>query len=159
MVNELIDVQREIKEWQVVVLALGYHDIVYNVFADDNEEASAEYARKALDNLISGDQIIKCNELILATKSHDLSDDTDANYFTDADLSILGKGEFIYQEYASKIRKEYFQVPDFLYKEGRAKVLKNLLAMPRIFKTSHFFEQYENNARINLAQEIKELQQ
>jgi predicted metal-dependent HD superfamily phosphohydrolase len=40
--------------------------------------------------------------------------------------------------------------PDFLYKPGRRKVLTHFLEMERIFKSDHFYQKYEEQARKNL---------
>jgi predicted metal-dependent HD superfamily phosphohydrolase len=90
----------------------------------------------------------------LATKHHQLSADEDVNYFTDADLSILGQDWGTYLDYAKKIRKEYRLYPDLAYKPGRKKVLQHFFEMESIFKTSGFRERYEAAARRNLQQEL-----
>lgn len=81
----------------------------------------------------------RCYRHIMATKGHQLSADPDTNFFTDADLAILGQDEATYLNYRSAIRKEYRVYPDFLYKPGRRKVLPYFLGLPRIFKTEYFF--------------------
>ena len=91
---------------------------------------------------------------IKCTKSHEFSD-SDTNYFTDADLSILGKSWKTYEEYYQQIRKEYKIYPDFIYNSGRKKALQHFLKMDRIFKTDYFFEKYEIQARENLQNELQ----
>lgn len=44
-----------------------------------------------------------------------------------------------------------------MYVPGRKKVLNYFLAMPRIFKTNHFYEKYEEAARKNLEDELERL--
>lgn len=56
----------------------------------------------------------KCANMILATKSHERSEDNDTNYLTDTDLAILGKGSYDYQKYTEQIREEYSIYPDFM---------------------------------------------
>lgn len=96
-----------------------------------------------------------CRQQILATAGHLVSDNSDVNYFTDADLSILGASLSGYLDYAAAIRKEYKMYPGFLYKPGRIKVLKYFLSLDRIFKTDHFQGLYEEHARRNLLHEIQ----
>jgi predicted metal-dependent HD superfamily phosphohydrolase len=153
--SELEKCRSQIKEWDAVLFALFYHDIIYNVLKHDNEEKSAALAVKRLETLRVPDEVIgKCNSIILATKKHELSPDTDVNLFTDADLSVLGASAEAYSDYAQNVRKEYSIYPDLLYNPGRKKVLQHFLGMPRIFKTEYFFTQYEQQARINLAEEL-----
>lgn len=153
--NELKEVKSEINNWDAVVFALFYHDIIYRAHRKDNEEQSALLASKCLEQLNCGASLIKqVSKLILATKAHQLSDDTDVNLFTDADLSILGYDEKVYNHYCSMVRKEYSIYPDILYKPGRKKALQHFLGMDRIFKTYHFYHKYEAAAKKNLEHEL-----
>lgn len=153
--RELFPIQENFEDWETVQFSIFYHDIIYNASRSDNEEKSAILAIERLKEIgINEDQILKCNHQILMTKSHEMSDN-DTNYFTDADLSILGKSWETYEEYFKQIRKEYRIYPDFMYNRGRKKALKHFLEMERIFKTDYFFGKYEKQARLNLEKEIK----
>ena len=152
MLTELNAVRSQITDWDTVMFALFYHDIIYKSTAKDNEERSADLAVKRLRG-IDFPQITKCAEMILLTKAHSMSDDNDTNLFTDADLSILGKSWNEYEAYFRNVRKEYGIYPDFLYKPGRKKVLDHFLSMKQIFKTKHFYELYEMKGRENLKRE------
>lgn len=151
---ELLQVKDNIQNWDLVVFAIAYHDIIYNVVNHNNEEKCAAYAVKALSPLLSKESLDECRVMIMATKSHLLSANQDINYFTDADLSILGADESKYLEYTRQIRKEYKYYPDFVYTPGRQKVLKHFLNMQRIYKTDYFYHRYEAQARINLKGEL-----
>jgi predicted metal-dependent HD superfamily phosphohydrolase len=147
-----------VSDWNAVLFALFYHDIIYSPTAKDNEEKSAELAARRLEELGAGTALIdKCRRLILATKKHEPGEDRDINLFTDADLSVLGASPEVYLRYAQNVRKEYSIYPDLLYKPGRKKVLQHFLDMPRIFKTPEFYGHYEAQARLNLAHELKGL--
>ena len=158
LVNELATIKDNINDWPVLVFSVAFHDIVYNVLQKDNEEKSADIAVERLSLLQPDNEAIeKCREQILATKNHAISKCSDTNYFTDADLSILGQDYDTYKKYTRQIRKEYRIYPDFLYRPGRRKVLKHFLEMPAIFKTNYFSEKYEQQARENMLKELKEL--
>ena len=86
-----------------------------------------------------------------------MSNSTDTNYFIDADLSILGSDNKSYLNYSRQIRKEYRHFPDILYKPGRRKVLAAFLEMKNIFKTKYFQDKYEEQAKINILDELKSL--
>ena len=135
-----------------------YHDIVYDVLKKNNEERSALLAEKRLTVLqIPRKSIESCTRHILATKAHQTNEDPDTNFFTDADLSILGSDWDAYNTYRHQVRKEYSVYPDILYKPGRRKVLQHFLQMERIFKTDPFFDKYEGRAKFNLEKELIEL--
>jgi predicted metal-dependent HD superfamily phosphohydrolase len=104
---------------------------------------------------VPDDTIELCKTHILATKSHHQSSDTDTNFFTDADLSVLGQSWEIYSTYFKNVRKEYSIYPDLLYNPGRKKVLNHFLAMDRIFKTEFFYDKFEIQAKKNLRKELE----
>ena len=156
LINELLPVKDNINDWQTIVLSIAYHDIIYNTLKQDNEEKSEKFASTRMNLLnLTTRQKDKCRQQILATKAHSISPDSDTNYFTDADLSILGSEYNSYREYTDQIRKEYKFYPDFLYNPGRQKVLKHFLQMPKIYKTTYFAEKYEQQARYNMINELK----
>jgi len=153
--EELLPIQEKLEDWDTIQFSIFYHDIIYKASRSDNEEKSALLAIERLKEIgYPNDQILKCNHQIVTTKSHEFSD-AETNYFTDADLSILGKSWEIYLEYFQHIRKEYKIYPDFIYNPGRKKALQHFLKMNRIFKTDYFFEKYEKQARENLKKELE----
>ena len=147
----------QFRNWNAVIFAIAYHDVVYNVLKPDNEERSARLATKRLGEISFPSEMIEfCNELILATKNH-LEADREINLFTDADLSILGADKRSYAEYAENIREEYSVFPALVYNHGRKKVLMHFLQMSRTFKTKEFYDRYEEQARNNLEMELLSL--
>lgn len=145
----------KIVQWDTLLFTLFYHDIVYSPLKGDNEAKSAVLAQERLSLLnVPQPYIQSCVQQILATKKHEEVAQADTNYFTDADLGILGQDWRSYQSYYHNVRKEYQIYPDFMYKPGRKKVLQHFLAMPRIYKTDWFYNQFETQARLNLQQEL-----
>ncbi|MBT1695618.1 hypothetical protein KK083_01940 [Fulvivirgaceae bacterium PWU4] len=156
LAKELLPVREQFSNWDTVVFSIAYHDVVYNVLKQNNEEKSADHADKKLTSMaVPAVDVQQCRTMILATKSHQVSDDPAVNLFTDADLSILGAPYEVYETYFKQIRKEYGIYPGLVYWPGRKKVLQHFLTMPRIFKTDYFFEKYETQARKNLASELR----
>lgn len=155
---ELASVQHKIQHWDVILFTLYYHDIIYNTSNNDNEEKSAELAAQRMQEIgVDRCDIERCRQQILATKGHAAQADSDTNYFTDADLSILGKSPTEYASYCSNIRKEYSNYPYSLYQQGRKKVVQHFLSMGKIFKTKVFYDKYEEQAKQNLSHELKSL--
>ncbi|MBQ4818924.1 hypothetical protein [Aquimarina sp. MMG016] len=152
---QLIAIKDQVKDWDMILFALFYHDYIYNVLKDDNEVQSAKKAKEILKSLsIPESRVDLCSTIILATKGHQISANNDVNYFTDADLAILGSTQKDYIRYFKNVRKEYKYYPDFMYTKGRIKVLKHFIDMPRIFKTHHFHNLFEKQAKENLMQEL-----
>jgi predicted metal-dependent HD superfamily phosphohydrolase len=157
LISELLPVRDRFTNWNVVVFAVVYHDIVYKASKSNNEEKSADFAVKRLNGItVPEESVARCGKFILATKQHEQLDD-EIDLFTDADLSILGSSSDDYRIYADQIRKEYSIYPDFLYNPGRKKVLLHFLGMQTIFKTPFFRDKYESSARRNLENELSYL--
>lgn len=153
--NSLLPLKNAFTHWDETMFSLFYHDVVYNTLKNDNEEQSALKARDAMTALdVSSAMIDFTCEQILCTKNHSLHQEADINYFTDADLAILGEEWTVYQTYAFNVRKEYSIYPESVYKPGRKKVLAHFLSMHRIYKTEFFFDIYEGSARINIKKEL-----
>lgn len=158
LIADLKEVQEQIMDWETTLFAVFYHDIIYKATSSSNEEDSAKIAQERLTEIgYPTEKIARCTTMILATKQHVYSEDTDTNLLTDADLSILGQNAEEYQEYTDNIRKEYSIYPDFVYMPGRKKVIQHFLQMERIYKTDYFFDKYEKQARVNLANELEVL--
>lgn len=156
--KELLAVKTLTADWDSMLLALFYHDVVYDTGSATNEEDSAYFAERVLISIKSGqEQVAVVREHIIATKTHDVFSHIDTPYLIDADLSILGANEKKYDIYTRQIRKEYERYSDALYTIGRKRVLLHFLNMERIFKTDHFFQKYEQVARQNLNRELVSL--
>jgi predicted metal-dependent HD superfamily phosphohydrolase len=136
-----------------VKLAAWLHDVIYDSKASDNEERSAQYALQLCEEWAIPERLLIAG-LIRKTKTHLAEDDADAKVLIDADLAILGASEFVYREYAQRIRQEYAWVPEPQYRQGRQRVLESFLSRPRIY---HFLGRLEEPARRNVAAEIAQL--
>jgi len=156
MFSELDKVESQIKELDTLQFAIYYHDIVYKPTKNDNEHQSALIFEKRISET-SFTNLRGCMAQIEATKEHKSSNDNDINILLDLDLSILGKSPKEYKKYYKNIRKEYQIYPNFMYRKGRRKVLKNILRLDFIYKTDFFKQEYENQAKENLRLELKQL--
>ncbi|EPG73123.1 hypothetical protein LEP1GSC058_2533 [Leptospira fainei serovar Hurstbridge str. BUT 6] len=156
--ERLKTVETRIQDWDSMLLAMFYHDIIYDPKDFRNEENSAGLAEERLTRINAPKLLIfKVKDLILATKIHRAQDDPDIRYFLDCDLSILGANKSEYLQYARSIRNEYKEYSDEEYSSGRKKVLEYFLQMERIFSSPEFFETFETQARANLSSELEEL--
>jgi predicted metal-dependent HD superfamily phosphohydrolase len=140
-----------------VKLAAWFHDIIYDTQSQDNEEKSADYAAKILENLaIPANNINTVHQLILNTKYHQ-GNDLNSQVLLDADLAILAAKPIEYQEYSQAIRQEYAWVSESEYITGRRQVLERFLQRERIYFTPSMFDSAEQSARYNLQTEINYL--
>ncbi|MGW4201230.1 HD domain-containing protein [Streptomyces sp. NPDC004726] len=141
---------------ELVRLAAWFHDAVYLPERSENEERSARLAERALPEAgLSPEATAEVARLVRLTVTHAPADD-DANgaVLCDADLAILASGPEPYAAYTAAVREEYGFVPDDAFRAGRAAVLRQLLALPRLFHTPHGVREWETRARRNLTAEL-----
>ena len=156
---QLTEIKDKIENWNTILFTLFYHDIMYSSVKSDNEEKSAILAEKRMKQInVSNFEIENCKNQILATKKHLENSDSDTNYFTDADLSVLGQDVEVFTKYFKDVRKEYKIYPNLIYNPGRKKMLNHFLEMDKIFKTDYFYQKFENQAKENLKMELLQLQ-
>lgn len=140
----------------LVRLAAWFHDAVYLPERSTNEERSARLAERALAEAgLTERQIDEVSRLVMLTVTHDPDgDDHNGAVLCDADLAILAASPGAYAAYAAAVREEYGFVPDEPFREGRAAVLRQLLALPRLFRTPYGAAHWEERARENLTAEL-----
>ncbi len=140
-----------------IEVAIWYHDAIYDTKAPDNEEQSAALAERALGKAkVANACIARIVEMILATKTHQVSS-PDSALMVDIDLGILGTPAEVFETYDQNIRKEYHWVPLELYGPGRVKVLQSFLEREVIYHTKPIQDLYEAQARTNLSNKLAEL--
>lgn len=165
-INECLDEFERVKSLlqnpDAVEMGILCHDAVYNVRSDDNEEKSAEFAKKIVKVLgladLFGERVA---ELIIATKHDVPPSNFDAQVLVDIDLASLGYSEREFDRNTAKIRREYPWLTNEQFNKGRADFLKTLLPpnRPAIFLTPFFRDKYEEQARKNLFRAIAQLSQ
>ncbi|MFE0254619.1 HD domain-containing protein [Streptomyces sp. NPDC059010] len=143
----------------VVRLAAWFHDAVYLPDRSENEERSARLAERALPEAgVPAERTAEVARLVRLTTTHDPApDDPDGQVLCDADLAILAAPPSAYAAYTAAVREEYHFVPSDAFREGRAAILRQLLALPTLFRTPHGRKEWEATARYNLAGELEML--
>ena len=115
-----------------LVLAIWYHDAVYNPQGKDNEALSAELARDELASVgIPQNDCERIAQMVMAT-AHGTpvaAGDPVIDMLLDIDLAILGASPARFAEYQDQVREEYRWVDDAAYAVGRGKVLAHFEAL------------------------------
>ncbi len=141
-----------------VELALWFHDAVYNPLSGENERKSAEWSVSFLLANSAAEQLAdKVYRLIMATKHAAPPHTNDESILLDIDLAILGADAATYNVFEQAVRREYQNVPISLYRKKRAAVLKGFMERPCIYHIEPFKSEYEQQARVNLANAIANL--
>ncbi|MFF0790798.1 hypothetical protein [Streptomyces spiralis] len=159
-VLEHVDVLEEYAaDPDVVRLAAWFHDAVYLPERSENEERSARLAERALPEAgVPEEKTAEVARLVRLTVTHDpADDDPDGQVLCDADLAILASAPSGYAAYAAAVREEYHFVPNDAFREGRADVLRQLLALPHLFRTPYAQRHWEATARYNITSELEML--
>jgi predicted metal-dependent HD superfamily phosphohydrolase len=131
----------------LLVVALWFHDAVYDVRKSDNEEKSAELAIIALARLgVASPFRERVGSLVLATRHGTpvAAGDVVTDMLLDIDLAILGAPPSRFNEYEAQIRQEYHWVSDAVFAIGRGKVLDffreqafgALASQPTLYRTN-----------------------
>ncbi|MFP4114609.1 MAG: hypothetical protein ACLFUA_09565 [Spirochaetales bacterium] len=162
-------------------LALGYaifyHDAEYDPGAPDNEDRSADLARREMGDLCVPDLIVEVTAALILETRHQPSaapdrsvgllrdlpyarsrrtDEADrlfratAPVMTDVDLSILGARAHTVLAYDRAIAGEYGHLPAQRFREGRRAILLGFLDRTWIYETEFFRSRLETRARRNL---------
>ncbi|MFF9096206.1 hypothetical protein ACF1AX_24205 [Streptomyces sp. NPDC014802] len=143
----------------LVRLAAWFHDAVYLPERSTNEERSARLAERALPEAgLSAEKTAEVARLVRLTTGHDPADgDRNGQVLCDADLAILAAPPSAYAAYTVAVREEYHFVPNDAFRAGRSDVLRQLLALPRLFRTPYGQEHWEATARYNVRAELEML--
>jgi predicted metal-dependent HD superfamily phosphohydrolase len=138
------------------MLAVYFHDAVYETKADDNESRSAELAADVLTRLgCPADVVAAVARLVAATRAH-ASSAPDEAFVNDADLRVLARPSPVYDHYVRRVRLEYVWVGEADWAIGRAAVIRGLLDGP-IYATAWGGRHWEPTARANLRRELSDL--
>jgi len=162
MLQLSVQYQDCIKDIVSVQLAIFFHDIIYNAKSGTNEDDSVVIFINLLDNHLEKSIINKVSRFIMATKSHQLSDDNeddDMAYFLDFDMSVLSWPRECYIEYAANIRKEYIHVDLDDYCIKRSAFLRNTINSASKIYHSQLYLEREQLARDNMEFECNLLEQ
>jgi len=143
-------------------LALIYHDSVYEAKRDDNEKASASLFVQMWEEYMDSNSLQNVAKMILYTQNHfnrPKALSLEVNCLLDADLSILGFDEQVYDLYVLNLRKEYNYLKDSEFMQGRKKFLEKIIhSGENIYRDDWFNYKYEKQAQANIQREIENLE-
>ncbi|MSP27334.1 MAG: pantetheine-phosphate adenylyltransferase [Methylococcales bacterium] len=157
--QEFRAVEATLSDSYSVLMALLFHDIVYNPEARQplaNETASWELANQLCQFNEPAVTTIK-NHILHTSHSYTGDKNADTDTVCDIDMTIFGYLEPEFYEYEANIRREYAFANDAQYTSGRLSFLQTLLASDAIFQTDYFNKKYEASARVNISRLINQL--
>ncbi|MBZ0149979.1 MAG: phosphohydrolase [Planctomycetes bacterium] len=153
-IADMLEQGRGLALTAVQVLAIWFHDVVYDPTRDDNEEQSA---RLALAWLPQQGFAVADAEAIAAivrdTKGH-VPTHALSPAVIDLDLASLAAPWPRFVANTEAIRREYAHVPDDAFVAGRKQFFTRMLERPQLYWTP-FGAALEPNARANLARSLR----
>ena len=112
------------KEYEKLMLAAIFHDVVYDPSSQTNEEDSANFLIECAVDKTNAD-ILDVNQMILDTKTHNSTTKLSES-FNNYDMNIVERDFDQLLEWENGISEEYKSYGE-QYKEGRLKFLESLL--------------------------------
>lgn len=143
-------IQANLNDQHAVVLALWFHDAVYEPQAKDNELKSAELFEQYLAQNLSTDIVQKIKRWIIATQKHEATNELDLQFLLDIDLAILAASPERFDEYEQQIQQEYAWVDPEVYSIKRKEVLAHFYQTEPLYQTEYFQQSLEKRAKSNL---------
>ncbi len=142
-----------------IEFAIWMHDAIYNPKLEDNEEKSADLAQIIANAIgLPKEKGKRIYTLVMATKHNNYESTNDGKLIADIDMIILGVTKSEFDKYSREIEQEYSFVDKLTYTKHRIKFVKNMLAKDRIYQTDYFRNKYEQQARQNLTEHLRELE-
>ncbi|MCC7509066.1 MAG: hypothetical protein IT464_06800 [Planctomycetes bacterium] len=138
------------------IMAIWFHDAVYDPRSKTNEADSAVLAVTRLNQLGWESARVKVVEqIVLDTCGHVPSIDA-SKPVLDLDLSTLAGTWEQYAQNGANIRFEYSAAPEAEWNAGRGKWLESMLAKKRLYWTA-WGAPLESQARANLERDLRQL--
>ena len=139
------------------LLAIFFHDVIYDAAKHDNEAQSAQRMKELLLGVVDGEILDAAAYSISATNKHVVTPNPDTNLILDLDMAILGQPWPMYERYASNIMQEYLPVyGEDAYRQGRVMLfLEPTISRGHVFLTDSF--QHLNAPAIDNMQQEAEL--
>ena len=138
-------------EPDAVEMALWFHDAIYEIQAQDNEQRSAELFAALAGGRGSERFRSSVHELIMATTHLDPPPRTlDESFMLDIDLSSFGRPWEEFLDDSRAVRAELAHLSDAEFASRQRKFLEGLAARPVFCFTEFFRDRHEARARENI---------
>lgn len=145
---------------QSMKIAWLFHDIVYLPFNINSDLSNEELSLRTLEFYNSTkmflplDLIEESKKLIKATEKH-ISFDEKSAIFLDVDMAYLGADYDIFLNVRKKVREEYSNYSDNDFAKGTINFYLSMLRKDKIYQSDYGLLRYEQNARYNMDNDIK----
>lgn len=162
---KLDEVRELVPNQDIVELAIWFHDAIFEVWADDNEERSANLAIFFLIKLMGLTMVfaMRISHLIRNSayfRNPPKIDITrDAEFFLDIDLAGFGDAEDVFYRNHINVAREFDWIDKGEWRIRQIVVFDFFLKRKPIYLTDYFRDKYETQARANIKRVLTELEQ
>lgn len=134
-----------------LALAIWFHDAIYDIDANDNEQRSADWFMQETKHVFDDALRDTVYGHILATMHcGEPLQDHDSQIMVDIDLFSFGKPWPEFLRDSEDVRAEKPHIPDEQFYPKQCGFQQFLLEQPRFFHSDYFYRHYEKQARQNL---------
>jgi predicted metal-dependent HD superfamily phosphohydrolase len=146
---------------RLIACAIAFHDAVYDATRRDNEHRSALLWQRHAPADLSPAAVDWVSETIEATADHLAVDDAGTQaarlrlWLLDLDLTPLGDPAESFDRSTRRLRAEYRHLRDAEWETGRLAFLHRLQAAPALFRSAPLAAAFEQQARRNIARELR----
>jgi len=156
-VASMLHVGRQFPLDEEQIMAIWFHDAVYDPTSDQNEQKSARLASKWLVKAgWSVEAVERVGRMVLDTRGH-VPSTVQSELVLDLDLMSLAVGWQAFQRNTEAIRREYAHVADEDFAAGRRGFFEGMMRRERLFYSEWGQATLEAPARANLTRAIEEL--
>jgi len=149
----------EMDDVDAVEMAIWFHDLIFDVSAEDNELKSAERFAELASDSMDAEFKTRVFDLIIATAPPREPNSNDQEFMLDIDLSSFGLpwDEFVRDSKA--VRDECPQLSDAEFFPRQRAFLESLVNRSHFYFTDFFRSRIEESARSNIRRHLKMLKE
>ena len=140
-----------------VEIAIWFHDLIFDVRANDNELQSARRFVELADDSMDTEFKATVHDLIMTTAPPRLPKTTDQNFMLDIDLSSFGLPWEDMLRDSIAVRQESPQLTDAEFFPGQRAFLESLISRKHFYFTEFFRSRIEDTARSNIERYLQDL--
>ena len=140
-----------------IEIAIWFHDLIFDVRANDNELQSARRFVELADDSMDAEFKAIVHDLIMTTAPPRLPKTTDQNFMLDIDLSSFGLPWEDMLRDSIAVRQESPQLTDAEFFPGQRAFLESLISREHFYFTEFFRSRIEDTARSNIERYLQEL--
>lgn len=149
----------EMDDPDAVEMSIWFHDLVFDITADDNELRSARRFVELAGESMDSEFKTKVYDLIMATAPPRQPKTKDEKFMLDIDLSSFGLPWEDFVRDSTAVRQESARLSDAEFFPGQRAFLESLIRREHFYFTDFFRSRIEDTARNNIRRHLESLRE